>query len=320
MPNKIKIFFGFLALIALFSVYSVFNSLGSKSSSVATISLQTPLPNPDDDLDHDGLTNQQEMIWNTDPFNPDTDGDGYLDGEEVASGHDPLKPGPNDILPINTTNVTDKVSALMVAGFYAGALDEKTNPDKYNQALADIGDSMIVDSMKALNPGNITVGKTIFSSDSKEAQEQYLKDVGTIIQDDLWGQLVNEPRVSATKFINFNSDDQQSINDSQQYFNTKAAYYRTIVEKLNIMAVPPSWIEIHQQILNGLRTLIINHQALGQTDNDPLKSIAAMSSLTSLYQNVPSIFVNIIQKIKTNHLNPPNGQLWTLINSLTDGL
>lgn len=43
------------------------------------------------DSDFDGLTDQGEMQeFLTDPFNPDTDGDGYLDGAEILSGSDPL--------------------------------------------------------------------------------------------------------------------------------------------------------------------------------------------------------------------------------------
>ena len=123
MSNQIKLFFGFITLIAMFSVYSVFNSLNGKSSFTATIGIQTPLPEPDSDPDHDGLINRDEDIWNTDPFNPDTDNDGFKDGEEVASNHNPLKSGPDDLLPQQgNLNVTDQVSTLLVSGFYSGAL------------------------------------------------------------------------------------------------------------------------------------------------------------------------------------------------------
>ena len=45
---------------------------------------------PNDDFDSDELSNAQEMLRGTNPFNPDTDGDGWLDGWEVAEGTDPL--------------------------------------------------------------------------------------------------------------------------------------------------------------------------------------------------------------------------------------
>jgi len=48
---------------------------------------------PTCDQDKDGLTNAKELdITNTDPKNPDTDGDGLKDGYEVTRGSDPLDP------------------------------------------------------------------------------------------------------------------------------------------------------------------------------------------------------------------------------------
>ena len=42
---------------------------------------------PMQDPDHDGLTNLQEFMAGTDPMNPDTDGDGLTDGQEVLIYH-----------------------------------------------------------------------------------------------------------------------------------------------------------------------------------------------------------------------------------------
>ena len=43
------------------------------------------------DSDEDGLSDIREKELGTDPLNPDTDGDGYNDGEEVANGYSPLE-------------------------------------------------------------------------------------------------------------------------------------------------------------------------------------------------------------------------------------
>ncbi|MFA6304171.1 MAG: fibronectin type III domain-containing protein [Patescibacteria group bacterium] len=45
---------------------------------------------PAQDFDHDGLTNTQETTYGTDAVKADTDGDGYIDGVEVAHGYNPL--------------------------------------------------------------------------------------------------------------------------------------------------------------------------------------------------------------------------------------
>lgn len=46
------------------------------------------------DSDNDGLTDFEEInAYKTNPLNPDSDGDKYLDGQEVRSGYDPNGPG-----------------------------------------------------------------------------------------------------------------------------------------------------------------------------------------------------------------------------------
>jgi len=58
------------------------------SSTVDAISLL-----PAKDSDHDRLSDWEEItLYHTDPYNRDTDGDGFIDGAEVEAGSDPLDP------------------------------------------------------------------------------------------------------------------------------------------------------------------------------------------------------------------------------------
>ena len=50
------------------------------------------------DTDNDGLFDWEEALWDTDPKNPDTDGDGANDGDEVKLKRNPLISGPDDAL------------------------------------------------------------------------------------------------------------------------------------------------------------------------------------------------------------------------------
>ena len=49
-----------------------------------------------EDADKDGLTAAEEMHYGTDPEKPDTDADGYQDGEEIKAGYNPLGAGKLD--------------------------------------------------------------------------------------------------------------------------------------------------------------------------------------------------------------------------------
>ena len=63
------------------------------------------------DGDEDGLMNLDEAWYGTSPDDPDTDDDGYPDGEEISQGSDPLNPGdipcvtPTDDLYINSDTI-----------------------------------------------------------------------------------------------------------------------------------------------------------------------------------------------------------------------
>lgn len=70
------------------------------------------------DADQDGLTDEEERLYRTNPQNSDSDGDGYRDGAEVRSGYDPLKASPGDkILPSQKENI-------------------KTDPDKKTEIIS----------------------------------------------------------------------------------------------------------------------------------------------------------------------------------------
>jgi ABC-type nickel/cobalt efflux system permease component RcnA len=47
------------------------------------------------DTDHDGIDDEEEHVYKTDPKNRDSDGDYYLDGEEVNYGWLPMNPSPS---------------------------------------------------------------------------------------------------------------------------------------------------------------------------------------------------------------------------------
>jgi hypothetical protein len=87
-------FGGVLALAALFQwtnkgskeIASLNDALNTAASSASIYSFYK-----DDDLD--GLSNAEEVIYGSSVIISDTDGDNYLDGEEVMNGYDPIKAG-----------------------------------------------------------------------------------------------------------------------------------------------------------------------------------------------------------------------------------
>lgn len=312
MPKKISIILSVLALLGIFLVFklaSYVNAVANRNSFPQT----SPLGTPDNDSDHDGLPNQEEVVWGTDPFNPDTDGDGFKDGEETSSGHDPLKPSPDDVL--ETGNMTEELSTLIVSGMYAGVLGEDTDPEIFNEALAQINFKILQDSQTALT--SLTAESYIKTSDnSKRSQEKYLTSLGMIIED-LWGELISEPRQISSALESFTGETLSA--ETKGFFDSKASFYQTKALAVASLSVPPSWTEIHQQILAGLKNLEINHRAIAKMDDDPIKGIVATGNLAQIYQDIRPLLTAMVKKVRDNDLDPPSGQLWNLIDTLTNG-
>jgi lipoprotein-anchoring transpeptidase ErfK/SrfK len=90
MKNK---FLLVIFIAALLSVrFQASAQAGTSTPAAAGLPMLTEDQLKSMDSDHDGLSDYDEIyIYHTDPNNPDTDGDGYSDGLEVANGYDPNK-------------------------------------------------------------------------------------------------------------------------------------------------------------------------------------------------------------------------------------
>lgn len=279
MTNKIKVFVGFLALIALFSVYSVFNSLSGKSGPIAVVGIENPLPNPEVDIDHDGLTNREESYWNTDFQNPDTDGDSFLDGEEVVSRHNPLIPGPNDAL-VNTKNLTEKSSALLMAGLVEGSL--KFSSPKFDKSVDSIVDDLFYQSdinHEKTTLTDIVNGHIITIGSDKASVQEYLKNINSVLTsfwaDDLKG------------FINVLNIFQE-LDKSQDYKNPQfknaidheIVKFENQINQLRAIQVPSNWINIHSQLVAEMQSVAKNYLLFRSMDADPMQGIISYVALS----------------------------------------
>jgi hypothetical protein len=69
------------------------------------------------DTDGDGLLDGDEVARGTNPLTADTDGDGYSDKTEVDGGTDPLNPASN---PGNTTEISTDWVIWVIVGAAGG--------------------------------------------------------------------------------------------------------------------------------------------------------------------------------------------------------
>lgn len=93
-----------------------------------------PVPEPEParpisgaDTDSDGLTNVEELLYGTDFRNPDSDGDTYLDGNEVFHRFDPRGLAPSTLLDTGAVRVLESVE-LPFSMFYPTSWNPVSTP------------------------------------------------------------------------------------------------------------------------------------------------------------------------------------------------
>lgn len=277
--------------------FSQFNLWGGK---------ETVIESQTKDSDNDGLQDWQEDLYKTDYLNPDTDGDGYLDGEEINSDHNPLVKAPGDTqifhpLPLGDKyNITKRVlNEKTVESIFDSYLSQKAeyledHPDisssetfiasvktstiqeMFLRALGDTYPVLLEEADKIISEipeiFNIVITDgdiEVLEDNSRETLKSYIAEVSSILNSDNF--LLQEKSLQAVSSAFENADFSQidaiiKANDSK-------------IEKAKRMTIPSSWKEIHK---NGLKlTLILRNIFVCFRDlpNDPLKAYVALQEL-----------------------------------------
>jgi lipoprotein-anchoring transpeptidase ErfK/SrfK len=117
-------------ILFLLSPIKLFAQVSLSAPAPSGLSFQpTPEQLKTTDSDSDGLSDYEEIyIYHTNPHNPDTDGDGYTDGnDEVRHGYDPNKKG------------NDKVEKSIVVDLKTQTLTYFFGPYQVGQFLISSG-------------------------------------------------------------------------------------------------------------------------------------------------------------------------------------
>ena len=298
MLDRYKIVSGLMALVAVFLVYLGLNNLRIEwDLKPGQENINAPLES-DTDWDDDGLDNREESFWNTDPNNPDSDGDGYLDGEEVASGHDPLIPGPDDLLPTDE-NLTMKMSQLALAGLVEGSL--KSDNPNYEQSLNDLADVIADDAVSSFETDLSKIELRIVSSD-KFSQQNYIEEFSRTYEKLL--ETFIEQMFALEDNLNNIGAYGMAHGGVAKSFVGSASRYREIYDELLKMSIPKNWESNHLGVVKLTGELSQASQAVISGGNDPIKAVVGLNKIVQLWEVLPEITESYSKKIKLNELRP----------------
>lgn len=296
MTTKLKVVLGVLIVLAGFLLTRIGLTIQKSVETASRVRGESTIlqeTNPlFEDFDDDGIADFDEAYYQTSMSNSDTDGDGYLDGEEIASGFDPTV---NDAekRKAESGNVTENFTDHLVAGVFAGDLNPRNGKDeKYENGLDYLAFATIDEALGSLNPTTNPAALTQ-SDDSKESQEQYLKTVALLLEGPFLTSFMSQPQTLnlAVSFLQKNN-----FEEANKTFQNYSLLFTGAYTKLLAISAPPRWINFHANLLETFRKIALNYNGLTKIQEDPLLALAATSGLGN---NLALIQLSLIQELKS---------------------
>lgn len=236
------------------------------------------------DSDGDDLKDWEETIYHTDPHDPDTDGDGTPDGEEIKQERNPLVKGPHDKLaaPLSASSspyfAEDNLTGQLAQSFNANVVIPKLL-DPNRQIDSDSIAERIADATNLnITPQTYFTEKDIkISNDtSKGALQAYDKATDEII---------------SASFKNLSKSPLQTFADAIQTDNLPGLVvldphiraYDAVIEKLKKVSVPQEAASPHVILLNALARQREGAKAMRNAESDILKAVIGARSFAETF-------------------------------------
>lgn len=267
-----------------------------------TIGACEPNPNdPNKDSDNDGLKDWQEIqLYHTDPCKADTDGDGYSDGEEIASGYDPTKKAPGDELPGTKpktprplpANLTEalrqklseqitqnKIAPLTAEGELLSGQDLQNYP-AIQQTVQDITSSY----PGLFAPDKIDDSQIKTSPDNSQAAIQRYATMAAVSIPYYGPEMPSSETEAFLKAVEENNFDE---------LDKRLQDYQKAYKNLKELQVPIELLPLHKEQLSIFSSVIKIYEGIKEINTDPLKANLALQA----YEPIRQQFIVWMQKV-----------------------
>jgi len=312
--KKINIFLVIFILLigCLIGGYATLKSKNSKADILEQLAQNFNMDNVIDDHDFDGLADWEEEIYKTDPNNPDTDGDGYLDGEEVASGFDPTKKAPNDKLQDEASqqigdglsrpepgNLTQMIGYVLSGQLKAGQMPfiDTQDVNSVDQNVMDAMDEKVMEAIQKASIGFLAEFIPPFEKENykfKLTQENNLAAIRNYTKE-------TSNKLGMLNFCVGDNNTKHEVEILQEAIETENfelinclnnSYLQAYQETLKA-PVPLDWIDIHKRILSTYWNFHKIHQHIPEFGKDPYKGIIILKKFEQTGDNLIELLEQI---------------------------
>ena len=249
------------------------------------------------DSDNDGLPDWEEALWKTDSHNPDTDGDGTLDGEEIKLDRDPTKKGPGDELEIFRPT---------------GGQPEDVNGGKANTLTGGLAQELFLQYIKAKGAG----GGIIDDAAKNELLESVITQVrsegepkkhslaeiktspdNTVARLNTYGNTLADTVLAHTSQVKENEliIVEQAIEKRDEKLLEKLSpieyMYRDLIKSLLLIEIPSSQAQLHVNIINSYEGIMVAMQNMKLALQDPLNGAVGIIQYVNTLKSLQSYII-----------------------------
>ncbi|HBP00849.1 MAG: Thrombospondin type 3 repeat superfamily protein [Candidatus Moranbacteria bacterium GW2011_GWE2_47_10] len=268
------------------------------------------------DLDQDGLSDEEEKVYGTDPSKKDTDRDGYSDGTEVKSGYDPLKPAPGDKLVGDKSLVAAGASAAQGTGLTQKFTEDfqqlLTTKDKQSLTVEDLDDFVneslgekmtgvsSINDLPQVDRASVKIKKQDYASLGDEERLRREKgDYDEYLTGMFYAFINNAPQqiTSEKDLENFyeNFENQlvtlSTASPNAQYFRQLGSKTEGFIGEVQGLEVPESIADIHVKFLRILKGFVALQDPSLPSIEDPITRFIILSKASKL-KDVAADFFN----------------------------
>jgi hypothetical protein len=240
------------------------------------------------DSDGDGVPDWQEVLWRTDPNNPDTDGNGISDAEEIASGTLASSLGSgglrNPYIAPRALPTTEAVAREFFANYVQAHEQGVLNEQVFEGALSDTLDRHVTITSRTTQ---YTLADIAISRDKTVAA----------YQSDLEKILLPVFGIEEYELITFS----RAVEDGEKAALTRlagnAAVYRDVARRLRALETPEAIALSHLDVVNAFGMITDATAQLAEWQGDPLHALSAVAyfneSETILTDSLSELFTLI---------------------------
>jgi len=218
----------------------------------------------------------------------------------VASGHDPLIPGPDDLLVDN--NLTKKIANLTLGGIVEGSL-KPTNPN-YNNSVNLVVDEILNYSLTN-SPLQISSPQTV-----ENTPENILNYAVAILL--YLESIANEDFDGFTAWLDIMGDIDLSnistLTENPELYGKSIVHAKkqshTVGEQIKALEsldVPQKFSQDHIEVLVFFKKIQGNYDLFAQASSDPVQTLVVFQELTILFSDrLPELFGELSKKLGDN--------------------